>query len=327
MPGRIVVYFSRLKQSDRWFKGDGRIISLVKKMLFVKRKVSSLEMVFINLVKGLKRIGAHHAVNLPFHKLAPDDVVVMLGSGMDTLRSYTGKQKVIAGIGLMTHPSEVPDLFSTYPVKLYLQHSHWTQDIYNRFYGQGSTKIWPAGIDTDHWKRRNNEPRNKVLIYNKVMWPAHGEGGSIMDHITTSLNTKAIEHTIITYGSYSGKEYRNLLDQSYAMIFLCEHESQGMACQEALSMNVPVFAWNQGYWLDPNRFAWGEVDPVPASSVPYFNEQCGMMFKDQEDFDRQVDVFLNLAKDKKFAPRAYVLDHLTLEKSAQRMLSLIKTHH
>ena len=63
------------------------------------------------------------------------------------------------------------------------------------------------------------------------------------------------------------------------MIFLCSHESQGIACQEAMSAGVPIFAWDPGFCMDPERFLWG--DPViPATSVPYFDERCGLRFRD-----------------------------------------------
>ena len=114
----------------------------------------------------------------------------------------------------------------------------------------------------------------------------------------------------------------DMLQQCRAMIFLCEHESQGFACCEALSMNVPVFAWDQGQWLDPNRFMWN--DPVvEATSVPYFDTRCGMTFKDFEDFKNGINQFWKRVGDADFNPREYILENLTLKKSAQRMLDII----
>ena len=37
------------------------------------------------------------------------------------------------------------------------------------------------------------------------------------------------------------------------MIFLVEHETQGIAYQEAMACDVPILAWDQGNWLDPKR--------------------------------------------------------------------------
>ena len=39
------------------------------------------------------------------------------------------------------------------------------------------------------------------------------------------------------------------------MIFLCEHETQGIAYQQALSRNVPILAWDRGGdWQDPTYY-------------------------------------------------------------------------
>jgi hypothetical protein len=106
------------------------------------------------------------------------------------------------------------------------------------------------------------------------------------------------------------------------MIYFCEHESQGIALQEAMSMNLPVFAWDQEKWLDPSRMAWGETD-TPASSVPYFDERCGATFRDLNSFREKFDRFWEKVTEKKYAPREYVLENLTLEKSAGRMLEIV----
>ena len=41
---------------------------------------------------------------------------------------------------------------------------------------------------------------------------------------------------------YREEEYRAALNKCRAMVFLCEHETQGIAYQQALSCDVPIFA-------------------------------------------------------------------------------------
>ena len=108
------------------------------------------------------------------------------------------------------------------------------------------------------------------------------------------------------------------------MIFLCEHESQGIACCEALAMNVPVLAWDNGFCLDPNRFKWSQP-VIPATSVPYFDERCGMKFKNLQEFDDRFTMFINRVIENKFEPRAYILENLTLQVSAKKLLKIINT--
>ena len=88
-------------------------------------------------------------------------------------------------------------------------------------------------------------------------------------------------------------------------------------------MNVPIMAWDQGRWLDPNRFLWGE-DNVAATSVPYFDSRCGMKFTDIENFKKKFENFWECVLNNKFKPRKYILENLTLEKSAQRMLDIVE---
>ena len=98
------------------------------------------------------------------------------------------------------------------------------------------------------------------------------------------------------------------------MIFLCEHETQGLAYQEALASNVPLLAWDNGLWLDPlsKRVS---VDMIPASSVPFFSEECGEKFRDVSEFESALAKFVeNIGT---FKPRKYVVENFTMNQSAQ----------
>ncbi len=106
------------------------------------------------------------------------------------------------------------------------------------------------------------------------------------------------------------------------MIFLCEHETQGIAYQQALSCNVPVLAWDRGgFWQDPNYFPH-RVQFAAVSSVPYWDDRCGLKFADLDEFSVRLDAFLTQLQT--FNPRAYILDNLTLEKSAQSYVDLVQ---
>ena len=103
------------------------------------------------------------------------------------------------------------------------------------------------------------------------------------------------------------------------MIFLCEHESQGLAYQECMSCDVPIIAWDQGWCLDPDRFRWG-MPEIPATSVPYFNATCGERFTSIEEFDVQLELFLERLRLKEYQPRDYILENLTLERCSGKFL-------
>jgi hypothetical protein len=88
-------------------------------------------------------------------------------------------------------------------------------------------------------------------------------------------------------------------------------------------MNVPVLAWDQGKWLDAARIKL-ESRVVPATSVPFFDASCGMKFSDRAGFEDNIKLFLESLKEGVFGPRAYILNNITMARSGQRMLELIK---
>ncbi|RZA00803.1 MAG: glycosyltransferase family 1 protein [Sphingobacteriaceae bacterium] len=317
----IHLQFRTPPRTDRFITGDRYLISLAKSILSVK-KISGIKKVFVNLCKGFDELNVAYTINRPFHKIKHGEPVVVLGDGRYALQGYDIPNPIIAGIGLMTHPAQWPNFFKEYPVAKYLQHSQWTNNIYRPYFGDDNCEVWPAGIDTDHWAPNTNIKKEyDFLVYDKVMWPKNND---LVTSITHKLDATGHTCRVIKYGSYIEKDYFNLLQQSKAMIFLCEHESQGFACCEALSANVPVFAWDQGRWLDPNRFEWNSPE-TKATSIPFFDERCGESFVDMDDFTAKIEAFWEKCISGAFNPRAYVLENLTLKKSAERMLEIINS--
>jgi glycosyltransferase involved in cell wall biosynthesis len=98
------------------------------------------------------------------------------------------------------------------------------------------------------------------------------------------------------------------------MLFLCEHETQGMAYQEAMASGVPILAWDPGVWMDEN---WIHLHPGPveATSVPYFSPACGERFVDADAFAPTLDRFLERLP--RYDPRGYVRERLSLRASAE----------
>ena len=206
-----------------------------------------------------------------------------------------------------------------------MQHSEWANNVYIPYYGKAHCDLWPAGIDTDYWRPDDHIVRTTdFLIYNKIMWDKPETDANLRQPLLRQLEQMGLSYKEITYGRYKEPEYIELLKQCRAMLFLCEHESQGFACCEALSMDVPVLAWDQGFYLDPNRFRWGDPS-APATSIPFFDDRCGMAFKNLGAFNNVLSVFWDSVKADSFKPRAYILENLTLKKSAERMLDVISS--
>jgi hypothetical protein len=317
---RICLYFRREPERDRWLAGDRFIRPLVRRIIRGRPRASGPAKVFSNLCLGLDRLGVGYEINPPIENLRDDDRVGVIGLGRDALRGYDRSNPIVAGPGLMTHPSEWPDLCEQYPVVRYLQHSTWAADVYKPYFGD-KCAIWPVGIDTDTWLPADQrDKRFDFLIYDKIMWCRDQAVPRLLTPIRAELARRKLRFTDIRYGQYGETQYRQALRHSKAMIFLCEHESQGLAYQECLAAGVPVLAWDQGRWLDPHRFAWGDPE-IPATSVPYFDDRCGLRFGGIEDFSEKLTKFID--RRPYMAPRDYVLENLTVEQCAGRYLQIL----
>lgn len=156
------------------------------------------------------------------------------------------------------------------------------------------------------------------LIYDKIRWNCQNLAAPIYHE----LQKRNLTYSTIVYGQYNEEQYKLALSRSRYMIFLCEHESQGLAYLECLASGVPILAWDQGWCLDPNRYSWGQPD-IPATSVPYFDDRCGMRFANVDEFPRRLDEFLEQGRGDHFSPRDYVLENLTLEACSRRYVDIL----
>lgn len=318
---RICLYYLREPETDRWLPGDRYVRPAIRRVVRGKPRPGGVEKVFINLCLGLDELKVRYEVNLPFQKLHAEDRVGVLGRGRQCLKGYDRPNSIVAGPALMTHPAEWPSLCEDYPVVKYLQHSEWANNVYKPYFGDRCF-IWPVGIDMDSWCPRGKPQTVDFLIYDKMMWERKERITNLLEPIQSELKRRSLSFEIIRYGEYTAAHFKNALSRCRAMIFLCEHESQGLAYQEALASGVSILAWDQGWYLDPNRFAWGASD-IPATSVPYFDDRCGMKFKNLDEFEPKLDQFIGLLNNGAFLPREYILENLTLKKCAAAYLRIL----
>jgi len=315
---RLCLYYRTEPERDRWLPGDRFVRPIMRRLLRGRGRIGGVEKVFANLCLGLDRLQVSYRLNLPFEYLRHDDRIGVLGRGRYALQGYDRKIPIVAGIGLMTHPSEWPTLCQDFPVKAHLQHSEWANNIYRRYFGD-RCHVWPAGVDTEAWRPVAGKKDLDFLVYNKVLWEQPRNEIELIRPIRNALKRRNLTFAELKYGSYTEFEYQRLLARAKAMIFLCEHESQGLAYQECLSCDIPILAWDQGWWLDPHRFQWG-TPQIPATSVPYFDSRCGERFARIEEFEGRLDRFLERLHLRAYRPRDYVVENLSLEQCSQRFL-------
>lgn len=318
---RICLYYVTEPEKDRWIPGDRFLRPAVRRIVRGRPRPGGLDKVFINLCLGLDRLGEKYEVNLPFRKLRPDDRVGVLGRGKHCLAGYSQSNPIVAGIGLMTHPSEWPTLCEQYPVARYLQHSAWCDAVYRPWFGNRCA-IWPVGIDTASWIPSAIQKTTDFLIYDKIHWDYDARRQDLLSRIESALIEQGLSVESLRYGQYAPTEYKDALTRCRGMIFLSAHESQGIAYQEALATGVPVLAWDPGFVQDPQRFIWNEPE-IPATSVPYFDERCGMRFRDYPDFAKTLPAFLDRLRLGRFNPRDYIVENLTVEKCSRHFVEFL----
>jgi hypothetical protein len=319
---RLCLYYVPEPEADRWIPGDRHWRPLVRRLVRGRPRPSGIDKVFLNLRAGLDRIGVEYVVNRPFARLGASDMVGVLGRGRGSLAGYRAPNPIVAGVALMTHPSEWPTLCEEYPVVRYLQHSEWAAAVYRPYFGARCT-VWPVGVDTDAWAPSADAAKQTdFLIYEKFLWDVEAKRQSIVAPIRTALARRGLTSELLRYGTYEPADYAGALGRSRAMIFLSEHESQGIAYQECLASGLPILAWDQGACLDPNRFAWGQPH-IPATSVPYWDERCGVRFEHVHEFEPRLDEVLEARRAGRFAPREFVLVRLTLERCAAHYMEIV----
>lgn len=321
---RRLCIFYREAPSDRWIEGDHKWRATIRRFLRGPDLVGGLKSVYLNLLKGLDQIAADYVTNIPYDEVRPDDLVGVIGLGTNCLEGYAKKNPILAGVAVVGHPAEWPTLFDDFPVASYVVHSDWVKAMYERHYGP-RVSTWAVGIDTDRWAPQSASRKTiDFLVYDKVRWDHDRVHRAMVDPILAVLRRRKLSYEIIRYGSYRSADYLAALFRARALLFLCEHETQGLAYQQAMSCNVPVLAWDPQAWLDPWRYRYGE-GVVPATSVPFFDERCGSTFRGATDFPDALDSFVAHLRHNDYQPRDFVLEHLTLERCARKYVELLQS--
>jgi hypothetical protein len=306
---------------DRWFKYDHYPRKIIRRILRGKQHPGGVMMIAVNLMKGLDKIGVTYRFNdYNYINKHPKEIACIIGKP-HLLKEKKWSNPIIFGAGIFSHPIEDPDLLITHPnIKKILVPGDWMCQMFEKYYDDKVT-AWPAGIDTNYWSPVANEPKEfDFLIYDKIRWQREQYENELINPIVNTLNRLNLMYQFIRYGNYTHDELTGKIKNSKSIIFLCEHETQGQAYQQILATNTPILAWDRGgYWQDPYYYPH-KVKYLPVSSVPYWDDRCGIKFSDANAFEEKLKLFLS--KKKEFKPRDYILENLTLEICAEKYLQL-----
>ena len=141
--------------------------------------------------------------------------------------------------------------------------------------------------------------------------------------LITFLKQKGIEYVIFDYVKrYKEDDYLAYLQESKYGIVLDAHESQGFAIQEALSCNVPLLVWNVRFMSQEiNLEGTSNYEDFPVTTIPYWDDRCGEFFHEKDELDATFQKFVSSLD--KYKPREFVLEKLSLEKSAENFVGLL----
>ena len=316
----VLNLFYREPDPDRWVQWDRYPRRVIRRILRGRRLVGGQERVFLNLKAGLRKLGVDFRENDFRHaRRNPEEPVGIVGKPcvLDLMR---WENPILFGASVMSHPVEDPELLERRPIRRVLVPGEWMRRMCEPYWG-GKVFAWPVGIDTDLWRPAvSGAKAERVLLYHKVRWEQERYDRELVEPIREELQRRGVPWVEIRYGGYREEEFRDVLGRVQAMIFLCEHETQGLAYQEALASGVPVLAWDRGgMWRDPayypDRVVYG-----PVSSVPYWDGRCGERFEGIQDFSAMWEVFWGRVKEEAYDPRGFIVENLGLERCASEYL-------
>lgn len=229
----------------------------------------------------------------------------------------------IFGPGDYGYPDEAALVARDPRNRILTQPSEWPVEFYRDACGDKAQPLF-VGIDTEGWPDLSAARKDlDFIVYDKIRWHADGtvryaEPVPIVERTTRRLTQRGMRYVVLRYGAHHVGQFRQALSRARAMLFLCEHETQGIAYQEALASNVPVLALDEGILMDPVQKRFASPD-LRVSSVPYFDATCGETFV-ADDFEVPLDRFMH--KRDTYRPREYVLNHLSMQQAAANYLGM-----
>ena len=190
--------------------------------------------------------------------------------------------------------------------------SQWVKDLIVSKLGLNEDKIsvWAVGINESNL---NKNVKYDCLVYYKR------RGEEELQIVQEFLSSKQLTYNIISYGNYSESDLELMASQSRFCFLLDGTESQGIAMQEIMSANVPLFVWDVSEWND-----LGEDYRVPATSVPYWDSSCGERFFNQNEMEEAFDKFY--AKIGEYTPEKFIKNNLSYECSVKNLLEILNVN-
>jgi|GEM_PF-326431 len=268
-----------------------------------------------SVLRGLKKLGIPMNYNPHTIEEVGDHIFVLVDipalQQAIELKRLGRIKTLIAGPNILSNPNEYDHILGFPEIDWYIAPCNWARECNcEQEPGiQGKTAIWHAGVDTEYWHPKQEKPQTKTML---VYWKTEPE--SFCVEIESLLHENGWKTKRLQYGTYAQEQYKQLLQEVDAAIFISVSESQGIALAECWAMNVPTLVWNPGSAFIYNRW-------LPVSSAPYITNKTGLLWQTINDLDLILKNFNSLKEQ--FNPREWVINYMTDSSSIHLLLDLI----
>jgi glycosyltransferase involved in cell wall biosynthesis len=316
--------FFQEEDADRWLPLDRHPRRLIRFLVRGPRQPGGARRVFLNLTKGLDRLGVPHRVNDYRYMRQHDEEPVCLIGQPQLLRNFRHHTPMFFGPALYNHPVDDEALPRRHAIRQIVVPSPWVKEMFSKVW-PNLVSVWPVGIDTDSWAPVAEVAKDiDVLVYEKLFRDRDRHRVELVEPMIAELRRQGLTVSYLRYGFYREPELYALSKRVKSMIYLSPHETQGIAVEQMMSAGVPVMAWDPGGDWQSLDYLLRGVRFGPVTSVPYWDDRCGVKFTNLEDFRGALARFWPGVQRGSFAPRQMILDNgLTLETSAQAYVDLI----
>ena len=190
--------------------------------------------------------------------------------------------------------------------------SQWVKDLYVSKFGFPEKKIsvWPVGLSIPEVKR---EHKWDCIVYYKR------RSEEEFEQVKSFLDSKGLSYNFLRYGSYPEDAIEKTSPLAKFCFLLNGTESQGIAVQEIMATGTPMLVWDIETWEDQ-----GPEWSVPATSVPYWSDECGERFFNVDDMEETFERFYS--RIDKYNPRKYVEENLSYKASVEKLLEIFNAN-
>ena len=262
-------------------------------------RMSGPKKVIVNLLRSLDEVGVSYSENKEEY-----DNNLFLHWDPYQVNNYAileNKEKLLVGPQIWPFAPEFSQLTEYGKI---ITPSQCVAELYTRFFDVRGTINWPVAI---YAPNIGDDITTDCLIYYK---------SRPVEHLQTVLDffeKRGITYTGLEYGNYTQEEFKESLSSVRFCVIIDNTESQGIATQEMMAVNKPIFVWDQTVWDH-----MGAEYTVPATSVPYWSDECGIKITSADQLEDKFDQFYSNLSN--YTPKDFIERELSAQKTVQILL-------